>query len=542
MVDQLARYRQQVRQLFDANVATWTAKHPAAGRSQVSPARLADELTNHVPSAGRMLDLCCGGGELAPAAAAAGSLVRAERGEAVLATDKDSSDWQLMTRSPQRDTPARISSRERAEHLDEPRAQVTAAHPLTPPVRVLLVADVRSPTTWGWVDAVRSAGVVVLGVDGLPWPEHRPFSAGGEGSRRGVKQRFRSFAGATPKRLRVIRRIRRIVGPLLAPIKGRRIRRVVKRAKPDIVHGLRIPSEALAALAACPPCMPLAVSIWGVDLTHEASSGRLAGRAARRVLARTDLLFADCQRDIDLAGTWGLRPTTPTAVLPGGGGIDLARLAEEDRNLTSQLSDVARSGHRLVVNARGRRPYVRNEVLLEALSLLATDLDPCVRVVFVDCAHDAALRNSIERHQLRNRIIFTGKYSPGEVFSLFRRAEVSVSITDQDGTPNSLLEAMAAGAIPVCGDLPSIREWIEPGRNGFLAAFNDPQAVADALGLALGLSDADRRAIRTENGRIIADRAERGSTGRRAAEKYRKLAAAPSTAIGARIPRDEETP
>jgi glycosyltransferase involved in cell wall biosynthesis len=111
------------------------------------------------------------------------------------------------------------------------------------------------------------------------------------------------------------------------------------------------------------------------------------------------------------------------------------------------------------------------------------------------------------------------------VLSLFRRAEVSISITDQDGTPNSLLEAMAAGAIPVCGDLPSIREWVVPGKNGFLAAFNDPAAVADALRLALNLSDAERGAMAAENGHVIATRAERGSTGKRAAERYRELIA-----------------
>src|ERR1039457_6951370 len=112
-----------------------------------------------------------------------------------------------MTGPAQRDTPSRISARERAEPLDEPRAKVSAAHSLAPPVRILLVADVRSPTTWGWVDAVRSAGVVVLGADGLPWPERRPLSASGEGSRRGVKQRLRSFLTATPKMLKVIRRV-----------------------------------------------------------------------------------------------------------------------------------------------------------------------------------------------------------------------------------------------------------------------------------------------------------------------------------------------
>jgi hypothetical protein len=428
-----------------------------------------------------------------------------------------------MTGSAQHSTPPPISAPERAEHLDEPCAGVSAAHSLAPEVRILLVADTRSPTTWGWVDAVRSAGVVVLGIDGLPWPEHRPHGTSAEGLRRGVNQRLRSFAGATPRRLRATGRVRQVVGPLLASIKGRRIRRVVKRARPDVVHALRIPCEAMAALAACPPAVPLAVSIWGNDLTLQASESYLTRRATRKVLARTDLLFADCQRDIDLAGTCGLRPTTPTAVLPGGGGIDLARVAEMDRTVALQISDSAGPGHRLVVNARGCRSYVRNEILLDALSVLASDLDPGVRVVFVDSAHDAALGRSIEHHQLRSKIIVMGKRSPEEVFALFRRAEVSVSITDHDGTPNSLLEAMAAGAIPVCGDLPSIREWIEPGRNGFLAPFNEPLAVADALRRALGLSDAERSAIKAENGRIIAARAERGSAGQQAAEKYGQL-------------------
>ena len=318
-------------------------------------------------------------------------------------------------------------------------------------------------------------------------------------------------------------RVRQVLGPVMAPINGRRIRRAVERAKPDVVHGLRIPHEATAAMVACPPGVPLTVSIWGNDLTHQAPASRLGGRATRRVLARTDLLFADCQRDIDLAETWGLRLTTPTAVLPGGGGVDLARVAREHRKLGSQFGDLLGPDHRVIVNARGARPYVRNEVLLAALSLLEAELDPRVRVVFIDSAHDGTLCRVIEHHRLSNKIIVMGKCSPGDVLSLFCRAEVSVSITDQDGTPNSLLEAMAAGAIPVCSDLPSIREWIEPGRNGFLAAFSDPLAVADALRLALGLSDAERSAIKSENRRIIAARAERGSAGQQAAAKYGQL-------------------
>ncbi len=286
---------------------------------------------------------------------------------------------------------------------------------------------------------------------------------------------------------------------------------------------MRIPYEAVAALAACPPAVPLAVSIWGNDLTHEAAMSRPTGRATRRVLARAELVFADCQRDIDLARIWGMRLGTATAVLPGGGGIDLARMTDDDLALTPQLAQLLGSGHRLVINSRGRRLYVRNEILIEALSLLGDHLDPGVRVVFVGSAHDEALRRSIHSRRLADQVILTEKCSRDEVLYLLRRAELSVSITDRDGMPNSLLEAMAAGAVPVCGDLPSIREWIEHGKNGFLATYDDPEAVAAALRLALGLSDTERSAIQAANRYVIAARAERCATGRQAAEIYSQL-------------------
>jgi glycosyltransferase involved in cell wall biosynthesis len=338
-----------------------------------------------------------------------------------------------------------------------------------------------------------------------------------------MKERLRSIAGATPRRQRLIGSIRRVAGPLRATIRGHHIRAVVKQVRPDVVHGMRIPHEAMSALAACPPGVPLVVSIWGIDFSSDSSRSRLAGWATRRILARTDLLFADCQRDIDHAAAWGLRPGTVTATLPGGGGIDLGRIAGHRQVLPASLNALIHPDHRLVVNARGRRPYVRNEVLLDALSLLADELDPRVRILFVDSVHDEALQRSVQRHRLADRIVITGKHAPGEVLSLFGRAEVSVSITDQDGTPNSLLEAMAGGAIPVCGDLPSIREWIEHGKNGYLAAFDDPCAVAGALRAALALSDEERMMVRKENARIVAARAERGWTGRYASEKYRSV-------------------
>jgi glycosyltransferase involved in cell wall biosynthesis len=68
------------------------------------------------------------------------------------------------------------------------------------------------------------------------------------------------------------------------------------------------------------------------------------------------------------------------------------------------------------------------------------------------------------------------KLSRLELAELFRKAQISVSPTTHDGTPNTLLEAMACGSFPVAGDLDSIREWITPGVNGLLVDSSIPTA------------------------------------------------------------------
>jgi glycosyltransferase involved in cell wall biosynthesis len=82
---------------------------------------------------------------------------------------------------------------------------------------------------------------------------------------------------------------------------------------------------------------------------------------------------------------------------------------------------------------------------------------------------------------------------------------------------------MACGCFPILGDLESIREWIENGKNGFLVSPADPEAVAAAIVRAA--SDAGlRRAAADQNKRIIADRAEWHGVMGRVQKFYHELA------------------
>jgi glycosyltransferase involved in cell wall biosynthesis len=102
---------------------------------------------------------------------------------------------------------------------------------------------------------------------------------------------------------------------------------------------------------------------------------------------------------------------------------------------------------------------------------------------------------------------------------LFRAATVAVSPALFDGTPNTLLEAMACGSFPVAGDIASVREWIDDGVNGLLFDARDPAALAAALTRALA-DDALRAGAAARNQALVAERAEYESSMRRAERLY----------------------
>jgi glycosyltransferase involved in cell wall biosynthesis len=91
-----------------------------------------------------------------------------------------------------------------------------------------------------------------------------------------------------------------------------------------------------------------------------------------------------------------------------------------------------------------------------------------------------------------------------------------------DGTPNSLIEAMACGCFPIAGDLDSIREWITHGQNGLLVDAGSPQSIADAILLGLEREDLRREAAGL-NENLISGRAEYGVVMKKVAEFYETI-------------------
>ena len=362
-------------------------------------------------------------------------------------------------------------------------------------MHVFLVADGRSPITRRWiaglgalqhettlvstfpcppVEGVRETYVLPVAFSGMAGSQ-----AGGKAPDPAVSQKRKTVSKA---RLPLLR-LRYLLGPLSLSFYAGRFRSLLRAVQPDIVHALRIPFEGMLA-SYTPGGTPLLVSVWGNDLTLHAGGSSLMRSFTTRTLRRANGLIADTYRDIRLAKSWGFPEQGSTLVVPGSGGIDLLELHTPTVQRQDNLNGIS-EGTPLVINPRGFRPgSVRNDTFFQAVPLIL-ERKPEVQFLCAAMAGQPEAIQWIERLRIEKSVHLLPYIPQSQLWDLFTRSEISVSVSEHDGTPNSLLEAMACGCFPIAGDIESLREWITPGVNGLLVEPKRPQSLAEAVLLAL---------------------------------------------------------
>ncbi|GAB4470025.1 MAG: hypothetical protein Kow0088_02470 [Anaerolineales bacterium] len=397
-------------------------------------------------------------------------------------------------------------------------------------MRLLYLADGRSPIALNWMAYFIEAGEEVHLVTLYPPQTNLAFAS--------VYWLGVPFLGselaAYSSRASLLRRLlpahwrtkmRQLLVPLGLHRPAQQLRQHIARLQPDLVHAMRIPYEGMLAALARPAC-PLLVSVWGNDLTLHGSANSLIHRLTRQTLERADALHSDCFRDQRLAVQWGFNSHKPTIVLPGGGGVQ-RDLFQPKANDTHEP---------IIVNPRGLRAYVRNDTFFGAVALVHR-ANPGVRFLCPAMQGEAEAERWLQRERITAGVELLPRLNRAEMAALFQQAMVTVSITEHDGTPNTLLEAMACGSFPIASDLESLREWITPGVNGDLVFPDDRQGLAEAILRALD-DEQLRQKAQAINQELIAQRADYAKVMPQAHAFYRSLLENDSTSVN-RIPAQQ---
>ena len=385
-------------------------------------------------------------------------------------------------------------------------------------MRLLFVADGRSPIALNWIRHFVNSGYEVHLATTFPCEPALTFASvtfiplafsGAKSIDNRGESRLRMtnvFAGASFVGLRTI--IRQWFGPFTLHSARNSLQVIIDRVQPDLIHAMRIPYEGMLVALTLNRVReaqsrqnqpPFLVSVWGNDITLHGTSTPLMSRYTKATLRIADALHTDCLRDQRLAYEWGFPQENPAIVLPGGGGVNLDVFSPLDHSskLDSEL--------KTVINPRGVRAYIRNDTFFQS-AVLVLEKYPQVRFICTGMEDDTQIRAMVNDLGIASSVELLPKVQYSKMSELFQAAQVAVSPSTHDGTPNTLLEAMASGCFPIAGDIESLREWIIPGENGLLVDPTDPLALSRAILTALNDDDLRSKAARY-NSQLIADKA-----------------------------------
>lgn len=377
-------------------------------------------------------------------------------------------------------------------------------------MKILFVADGRSPIALNWISYFVESGHEVYLASMYPCqPDLEltsltiiPVAFSGAVESNGSGEKGSNLKGKIIRKLATPHTrtwLRHQFLPRSLPKAATRLQALISSLQPDLVHAMRVPYEGMLSALACAllPAYrpPLLVSIWGNDFTLHAPATHRLTQLTRQVMEQADALHTDCNRDQKLANTWGFDASKPSVVLPGAGGIQ---------------SDIFYPGDEpqrpVVINPRGLRAYVQNDTFFKAVPLIL-ERQPKTQFLCPVMQGQPEAELWATRLEAGESLQLLPRLSRSQMAESFRQSQIVLSITTHDGTPNTLLEALACGCFPIVGDIESLREWVQPGVNGILVNPTDPQELADAV--LAGLADPELRArSRRINTDLIAERAE----------------------------------
>lgn len=282
-----------------------------------------------------------------------------------------------------------------------------------------------------------------------------------------------------------------IPGALRYPLAVPALARALGAYRPDLIDAHFVPNYGW--MGTLLGRHPLSVAAWGSDLLLVGRADPLRRARTRMVLRNADLVLADAENLARAARELGAPPERVHAI-PWG--VDLTRFRPEPAREPG-----------LLLSTRSHEPVYDLGVLIMALGpVLARHAE--LRVAFTG---DGSLRSGLERLAAERlpagRYTFLGRLPSDELAGWYARAELYLSASRSDSTSQSLLEAMASGAVPVVSDIEGNREWVGEGDGARLFRVGDPADLERAVEAAWG--DASwREQARTRNRRVAEARAD----------------------------------
>jgi L-malate glycosyltransferase len=143
---------------------------------------------------------------------------------------------------------------------------------------------------------------------------------------------------------------------------------------------------------------------------------------------------------------------------------------------------VNRIGQRfMILSNRQLQPIYNLSLLIRAIPIVLEGERNARFMIAGIGSEREKLEKQVKDLEISSNVQFLGWVTHEEMPKVLSQADIYISTSLDDGTSISLLEAMASGAFPIVTDIPSNREWISDGENGFLVPINEERVLGEKI-------------------------------------------------------------
>lgn len=261
------------------------------------------------------------------------------------------------------------------------------------------------------------------------------------------------------------------------------IRDVISEVKPDLVHAG--PLTTCGYLAAKTGFHPLVQMSWGSDILYAVHKSASARRRVGTSLHSADVLVADCAAVGDAAVKLGF-PRKKIVTFPWG--VDLKRFNPKGHH-NGLRKRLGWQKSLVLLHVRSWESLYGAETVLRAF-IKAAARQPSLRLLIPGSGSLAPrLKKLVQKSGLGNRVYFAGFVAQKDLPSYYRAADLYISASKSDGSSVSLMEALASGLPALVSDIPGNREWVRPGKEGWLFPLGNERKLADMMVAAVAESN-----------------------------------------------------
>jgi len=294
------------------------------------------------------------------------------------------------------------------------------------------------------------------------------------------------------------------------PLSMWRVRKLIRKINPDIIHAHYATSGGLAGLVSgFHPCI---VTAHGSDLINSIKS------PVWRYLLKRIFNFADCVNVVsqeleEIALSLGIKKEKIELLTLG---IDTEKFA-----FVEKPEFIKRSPLKMICTRRFESVFDHSTILNALVILKERNVN--FEITFVgDGSLLEHVKEQVKKLGLSDNVKFLGKVENDKMPNLLAKNDIYLSASQWDGTSLSLMEAMACGLFPIVSDIKANSAWIQNGLNGYLHEVGNANSLANCILNLLDNHEIIRNAI-LHNRQKVCEKADRNTNMKKLEAIYKKL-------------------